>query len=93
MSPVAAPRAHQPPYQPPFPPQPGVDPGTPQVRIATPMVYVEPAFEYKALSRELGSAPPLNEAELAELGKDGWELVSVVGDGRSAHFYFKRATR
>ena len=94
MSAFAAPRANEPPYppMPPMPPQPGVDPTMPRVHVNTPMVYVEPQFEYRTVSRALVDGP-LPQAELDELGKDGWELVSAIGDGKTAHFYFKRMGR
>ena len=94
MSPLASPRAQQPPY-PPYPPQPPYPPppGMPTVHVTPPLVYVEPTFEYRQLSRDITGGPPLTDAELDELGKAGWELVSTVSDGRTAHFYFKRAAR
>ena len=95
MSPHAAPRAHEPhypPFPPPLPTPPGFDP-TPRVRIAPPMVYVEETFEYRTLTRDLTTATPPTEAELSALGKEGWELVSVLHDGRTAHWYFKRVAR
>jgi hypothetical protein len=54
------------------------------------MVFVPATWEYKQVVRR----PPqglLQEAELNALGAEGWELVSVVGEGGSVHFYFKRA--
>jgi len=93
MSPFAASRIHNPPYQPPFPPRPGVDPTVPHVHVTPPMVYVETTFEYKELARELATEAPPSEAELNELGKAGWELVSVLNDGRTARWYFKREGR
>jgi hypothetical protein len=95
MTPTASLRAHQPsPLPPPRPRHPGFDPELADVHVVPPMVYVEPVFEYKELTRDLaaGAAPP-TEAELNELGRAGWELVSVLHDGRTARFYFKRATR
>jgi hypothetical protein len=99
MSSFAAPRAHltqyppQPPF-PPFPPRPGTDPNLPPIHLTPPVVYVEPAYEYKQVSRDLvGGEAPIAEAELNELGGAGWELVSVLSDGSTAHFYFKRIGR
>ena len=83
--------AHQP--QPPFPPHPGFDPHLPHVRVVPPVVYVEPTFEYKQLTRAIAGAAPVTEDELNELGKVGWELVSILNDGQTAHFYFKRVAR
>ena len=72
---------HVPPYQP------------PNVRVQPPLVYVEPGWEYKHLSRSVTEQEPLSEAELNALGNDTWELTGVVTDGRSLHFYFKRQTK
>jgi hypothetical protein len=94
MSSLASARGYQQPYPtPPAPPRPGVDPGLPAVHIEPPMVYVEPTFEYKQVSREMGDGAPISDDELDELGRAGWELVSVINDGRAAHFYFKRTSR
>jgi hypothetical protein len=65
----------------------------PDVRVQPPMVFVEPAWEYKHVSRSLTEQEPLGENELNELGAQGWELAGVFNDSRSAHFYFKRLTR
>ena len=85
--------AYQPPTHPPFPPGPGVEPGLPEVHVSPPLVYVEPRFEYKQLAREIAQGAPMSDAELEELGRAGWELVSVLGDGRTAYFYFKRVAQ
>jgi hypothetical protein len=96
MPSLAPPRAHEPSYPPypPQPPRPGTDPRLREVHVTPPVVYVESTFEYRQLSRPLteGGAP-FAEAELDELGRDGWELVGTVSDGRTAHFYFKRLGR
>lgn len=77
-----------------MPPLPGTEPRLADVHAVPPVVYVEASYEYRLVSRELGSGTaPLAEAELNELGQAGWELVSVLDDGRSAHFYFKRTAR
>lgn len=93
---VRAPRgvhAHQPP-PPPRPQPPGFDPDLENVRPIAPMVYVEPAFEYRQLTRQLAAGEGVpTAAELNELGRDGWELVSVIPTGPSVHFYFKRVAR
>ena len=85
-------RGQQP--QPPLPRHPGFDPQLQDVHVVPPVVWVEPTFEYRELTREIvaGSAP-VTAPELDELGKDGWELVSVLNDGKAAHFYFKRVAR
>lgn len=90
----APPRSQLPPYPPQPPVPPFTDPRLPEVHVSPPMVFVEPVFEYRTVTRELGAGkPPLSEAELNELGKAGWELVSVLGDGGGVHFYFKRLVR
>lgn len=93
MTPFTSSRTQQP-YQPqpPIPQHPGTEPGLPEVHVNPPLVYVEPTFEYKQLSRGLAKGP-ITEAELNELGRGGWELVSVLSDGHTAHFYFKRLGR
>ena len=92
MNPVIAPRTElPPPFPPPFPP-PAPVPPAPQVNVRTPMVFVEAAWEYKQVTRE-GPAAALAEAELNELGADGWELVSVLNDQAGTHYYFKRQLR
>ena len=96
MSSFSAPRAHLPPYppQPPYPPRPGTDPNLPEIRVAPPVVYVESSFEYKHVRRDLAAGEaPISEAELNELGGAGWELVGVLGEERTVHFYFKRVGR
>ena len=76
----------------PFPPRPAPEPEVADVRVSTPLVFVPPAFEYKHLARDLAEQAP-SEAELDALGAAGWELVGVVGDRGSAHFFFKRETQ
>ncbi|MHB1298193.1 MAG: hypothetical protein ACYC0B_06665 [Gemmatimonadaceae bacterium] len=96
MSSFTAPHASltQYPSQPPLPPRPGIDPNLPEIRVTPPVVYVERAYEYKQVGRGLvtGEAP-ITDAELNELGGAGWELVSVLSDGSTARFYFKRIGR
>jgi hypothetical protein len=55
----------------------------------TPMIYVrdKTVWQYKLVSRDRSG---LNEDELNDLGKDGWELAAVLSHGDAAHFYFKR---
>lgn len=56
------------------------------------MIYVKQAlrWEYKQIQRNLESEAPLDEAELNVLGREGWELTSVLHHGGVATFYFKR---
>lgn len=60
-------------------------------RMAPPMVFVPPTWEYKRLLRRVPDESPPDEAELNALGADGWELVSVYAEAGVVHFYFKRA--
>jgi hypothetical protein len=60
----------------------------PEVHVRPPMVYVEPRWAYKHLTRPLGET--LSEDEMNALGRDGWELTGVYADATSVHFYFKR---
>lgn len=43
-------------------------------------------WEYEWFSEKLGDVPQL----LQKMGEQGWELVSVVHDGKGQIFYFKR---
>jgi hypothetical protein len=56
-----------------------------------PIVYVREKtdWQYKQIIRSLSEGMP-NEDELNQLGKDGWELVSVLTHGGVAYLYFKR---
>lgn len=45
-------------------------------------------FEYAMLEHQYGFQR--DEARLATLGADGWELVSVVASGVNSIAYFKR---
>ncbi len=58
--------------------------------IHTPIVYVKQktAWKYKQLVKDADTQP--TEAELNELGEQGWELVSVAMNGGSSYMYFKR---
>jgi hypothetical protein len=60
-------------------------------QVAPPIVYVreDVRWEYKIVERDL-SAESLNEAELNELGAEGWELASALAHGDKVSFYFKR---
>jgi hypothetical protein len=65
----------------------------PEVHVQPPMVYVEPAWEYRHIERKLAEQEPLSEAELNALGDEGWKLTGVVSDGLAVHFYFKRQAK
>ena len=71
------------------PPSRPAPPPMPEVHIQPPLVYVEPVWEYKAVTRK--TSP--EEAELNALGAQGWELVGVASEGGALHFYFKRVVR
>jgi len=60
--------------------------------IRPPMVYVEKPvkWEYKQIVRDLEKEKLLDEAELNELGKEGWELSGTAQQPPLAYFYFKR---
>jgi len=68
------------------------EPRTPSA-IRPPVVFVPPVWEYKHLVRRVPDEALLDEAELNSLGAEGWELVSVHGEGTAVHFYFKREVR
>jgi hypothetical protein len=57
-----------------------------------PMIYVKQAtrWEYKQIVRNLKKEGSLDEAELNELGEEGWEMTGVAQQPPLAYFYFKR---
>lgn len=59
-----------------------------------PMVYVseQSIWEYKQIIRNLAKEQALTEADLNELGAEGWELTGVFSDSPFVYFYFKRLT-
>jgi hypothetical protein len=57
------------------------------------MVHVTPTWVYKRIQRPLVELAGIADSELDALGADGWELTSVVAEGGTAHFFFKRPTR
>ena len=70
-----------------------IPPGEPQQNpVRPPMVYVEKPvrWEYKQIVRNLEKEQLLDEAELNELGKEGWELSGTAQQPPLAYFYFKR---
>lgn len=60
--------------------------------IRPPMVYIEKPmqWEYKQIVRDLEREKPLDEKELNDLGKDGWEMAGVAQHPPMAYYYFKR---
>ena len=79
-----------------IPPRPPGSPVPPPVphgsRLDTPMVPVEPRWEYREVVRAIG-AGLMSTAELDALGAEHWELAGVVSAGDQVHFYFKRERR
>ena len=69
-----------------------IPPREPQQPVRPPMIYVEKQFkwEYKQIVRDLEKEKPLDEAELNQLGEEGWELSGVAQQPPLAYFYFKR---
>lgn len=68
-----------------------VPPREPQP-VRPPMIYVEKPLKwaYKQIVRDLEHEKPLDEAELNELGNDGWELSGIVQQPPMTYYYFKR---
>ena len=60
--------------------------------IHPPMIYVEKRlkWEYKQIVRNLKKEGPPDEAELNQLGEEGWEMSGVAQQAPLAYFYFKR---
>lgn len=60
--------------------------------VHPPMVYVEKRskWEYKQIVRNLKKEGPPGEAELNQLGEQGWEMSGVAQQPPLAYFYFKR---
>lgn len=71
-----------------------IPPHTPgqQEPIRPPMIFIEKQlkWEYKQIVRNLENEKPLDEAELNDLGKEGWEMTGVVQLPPIIYFYFKR---
>ena len=70
-----------------------IPPREPQQQpVRPPMIYVEKQFkwEYKQIVRNLEKEKPLDEAELNQLGEEGWELSGLAQQPPLAYFYFKR---
>ena len=70
-----------------------IPPREPQQNPIRPtIVYVEKPvkWEYKQIVRDLEKEKLLDEAELNELGKEGWELSGTAQQPPLAYFYFKR---
>jgi hypothetical protein len=67
-------------------------PDQPTQRAATPIVYVteKTRWEYKQVVRSLSENKFPSEEELNQLGKDGWELVTILSSSGFLYLYFKR---
>lgn len=77
----------------PLPPGPAIPPlpeSVPPTSLQPPVVFVAPSWEYKHLVQPMAAAGALDEDSLNLLGQDGWELVGVVAQPETVHFYFKR---
>jgi hypothetical protein len=61
-------------------------------QVAPPIVYVreDVRWEYKTVERALSGEAAIGEAELNELGAEGWELAGVLAHENKVSFYFKR---
>ncbi|HEX7117973.1 MAG TPA: hypothetical protein VF212_04260 [Longimicrobiales bacterium] len=81
---MSEPSSQKPPERPGEPPRPAAP--------LPPMVYVreEPAWEYRRLVRNLSKEDAPTDAELNELGRDGWELAGTFTDSPFVYLYFKR---
>jgi len=68
-------------------------PHQPTPRAVPPIVYVteKTVWEYKQIVRNLSESKIPSEDELNQLGKDGWELVTVFVNAGHLCLYFKRA--
>ena len=66
------------------------EPVAPQPRIYLPL---QQRWQYKIMTFSTSEAADLTEADLNELGDDGWELASVLPTSGSVRFYFKRLER
>ena len=60
--------------------------------VHPPMIYIEKRlkWEYKQIVRNLKKENPPYEAELNQLGEEGWEMSGVAQQPSLAYFYFKR---
>jgi hypothetical protein len=56
------------------------------------MVFVDKPtkWEYKQIIRNLEKESPPDEAELNQLGEEGWEMSGVAQQPPLVYFYFKR---
>ncbi len=66
--------------------------------IPTPVVFERAdapraIWEYRVEEVDLREAPPLSEATLNDLGREGWLLASLVEDAKRSrlHYHFVRA--
>lgn len=66
------------------------EPRVAPVPAPTVFVYEKQEWEYKVISRNSDTEALPDEAELNALGKDGWELVSIVTVVNNVRFYLKR---
>lgn len=65
------------------------EPASPSI----PVVYEKEEYhwQYKCIRQNIDNEEPLDEARLNELGKEGWELVTVYKQNNNiVLYYFKR---
>ena len=62
--------------------------------VRPPMLYVKKSlkWEYKQIARDLAKEQPLEEAELNQLGEEGWELSGIAQQPPLTYYYLKRQT-
>lgn len=77
-----------------FPPAPRPFlPQMPNVHVQPPFVFVQAEWEYREVVRNLDDTGAMTEADLNALGAEGWELASILQDGRNVRYYLKRQLR
>lgn len=63
-----------------------------QEPVRPPMIFIKKqlAWEYKQVVRNLDSERLLEEAELNQLGDEGWEMSGIAQQPPLTYYYFKR---
>lgn len=63
-----------------------------QQPVRPPMIFIKKqlAWEYKQVVRNLDSERLLEEAELNQLGDEGWEMSGIAQQPPLTYYYFKR---
>jgi len=62
--------------------------------LQTPLIYVKEKilWEYKQIVRDLEKESAPDEAELNNLGAEGWEMSGILTIPPHVYFYFKRSS-